>query len=72
MRFNLNASRRRTLLALAATLSFLAIPGCGLQGDSGLNDTLADLQTKLTAAEKKVEDTIDWPPNDKAKEKAAA
>ena len=62
--------RRSIVLILMATMT-VGLPGCGSSGAEAFNNTLADLQSKLGAAEKQVEDTMEWPPNDKAKEKAA-
>jgi hypothetical protein len=61
----------RLLGALFVFLFFLAIPGCGSETAAGFNNTIADLHTKLAAAEKKVEDTMEWPPDDPAKKRAA-
>ena len=66
------ASRGRILGVLASAIVLLTSAGCGQQGDGGFNDTLVALQAQLTAAEKKAEDAIDFPPRDKVKEKAAA
>jgi hypothetical protein len=71
MRFQSAASLRGLILALVVTTSLLVASGCGSQA-MGFNNTLADLQKKLGEAQKKAEDTMEWPPDDPAKKKAAS
>jgi hypothetical protein len=52
-------NRRGAWATLAAAFAFLAASGCGQSGGS-FNDTLADLHTKIAAAEKKMEDLIEF------------
>ena len=68
---NVRCSSPGRRFLLVATTLLLVIAGCDSKSGGGLNNTLVDLEKKLTAAEKKVEDTLEWPPNEESKKKAA-
>jgi hypothetical protein len=65
---------RGIFTSLLGTVALLLVAGCGGEGGAGggFNNTLADLQAKLTASEKKIEDVIEfahgeeWAPKRKA------
>ena len=61
---------RCTLSVAVIGMIALLAPGCS-PSPGNFNDTLADLQKKMTGAEKKVEDTLEHPPNDVSKNKKA-